>query len=172
MRTAVVLFNLGGPDSLAAVRPFLTNLFDDPAIIRLPRLARWLIARIIAYRRSPVAREIYRHLGGASPILANTEAQARALETALGEGFRVFIAMRYWHPLSGATAAAVKAWEPDRIVLLPLYPQFSTTTTASSFAAWRHAATEASLVPPMHLLCCYPDDAGFIESMSQFFLFR
>lgn len=166
MKTAVVLFNLGGPDSVSAVRPFLTNLFDDPAIIRLPRPARWLVARLIAYRRSPVAREIYRHLGGASPILANTEAQAQALETALGEGFRVFITMRYWHPLSAATAAAVKAWEPDRIVLLPLYPQFSTTTTASSFAAWRHAATEASLAPPMHLLCCYPDDAGFIEAIA------
>src|SRR4029077_18700193 len=64
MRTAVVLFNLGGPDSLAAVRPFLTNLFDDPAIIRMPRMPRWLLARVIAWRRAPLAREIYRHLGG------------------------------------------------------------------------------------------------------------
>ncbi|HKX07223.1 MAG TPA: ferrochelatase [Stellaceae bacterium] len=166
MKTAVVLFNLGGPDSPAAVRPFLTNLFDDPAIIRLPRAARWLISRVIAYRRAPVAREIYRHLGGASPILANTEAQARALEAALGEGFRVFIAMRYWRPLSADTAVAVKAWGPDRIVLLPLYPQFSTTTTASSVGAWRRAATEAGLAPPMHLLCCYPDDAGFIDAIA------
>jgi ferrochelatase len=163
MKTAVVLFNLGGPDSLAAVRPFLTNLFDDPAIIRLPRIPRWLLARLIAYRRAPVAREIYRHLGGASPILANTEAQARALEAALGEGFRVFVAMRYWRPLSVETAAAVKAWGPDRIVLLPLYPQFSTTTSASSFAAWQRAAAEASLAPAP-LLCCYPDVAGFIDA--------
>ena len=166
MKTAVVLFNLGGPDSLAAVQPFLTNLFDDPAIIRLPRIPRWLLARLVASRRAPVAREIYRHLGGSSPILANTEAQARALEAALGEGFRVFIAMRYWHPLSRETVDAVKAWGPDRIVLLPLYSQFSTTTTASSFGAWRRAAADARLVPPTRLLCCYPDDPGFVDAIA------
>jgi ferrochelatase len=113
-----------------------------------------------------VAREIYRHLGGSSPILANTEAQARALEGALGEGFRVFIAMRYWRPLSGAAAAAVKDWSPDRIVLLPLYPQFSTTTTASSFADWQSAAVRAGLSPPARFLCCYPDDRGFVEAIA------
>jgi protoporphyrin/coproporphyrin ferrochelatase len=165
-RTAVVVLNLGGPDSLAAVRPFLTNLFDDPAIIRLPGPLRWLIARLIAYRRAPVAREIYSHLGGSSPILANTEAQARALEVALGSEFRVFIAMRHWHPRSEAAAAAVKAWAPDRIVLLPLYPQFSTTTTASSVGAWRTAATRAGLEVPTRLLCCYPGDAGFVAAVA------
>lgn len=167
MKTAVVLFNLGGPDSLAAVRPFLTNLFDDPAIVRLPRVPRWLLARLIAYRRAPVAREIYRHLGGASPILANTEAQARALEMSLGQGFRVFIAMRYSRPSSTEAVAAVKAWGPDHIVLLPLYPQFSTTTTASSFAAWQRAAVRAGLAAPTQLLCCYPDDPGFADAIAQ-----
>ena len=166
MRVAVVLFNLGGPDSLAAVRPFLTNLFDDPAIIRLPRLPRWIVARIIAYRRAPVAREIYRHLGGASPILANTEAQARVLEATLGEGFRVFVAMRYWQPLSADTAAAVKAWNPDRVALVPLYPQFSTTTTASSLASWQRAAAHVGLAAPTRLLCCYPDETGLVEAIS------
>ncbi|HKF71584.1 MAG TPA: ferrochelatase [Stellaceae bacterium] len=166
MKTAVVLFNLGGPDSLGAVRPFLTNLFDDPAIIRLPHILRWLLARLVAHRRTPVAREIYRYLGGSSPILANTEAQARALETSLGEGSRVFIAMRYWHPFSAETAAAVKAWSPDRIVLLPLYPQFSTTTTASSVADWQRAAARVGLVAPTRLLCCYPDERGFIEAVA------
>jgi ferrochelatase len=166
MRTAVVLFNLGGPDSLAAVRPFLTNLFNDPAIIRLPQPLRWLVAQLIARQRAPLAREIYRHLGGASPILANTEAQARALEAELGEGFRVFIAMRYWRPLSSETAAAVKAWAPDRVVLVPLYPQFSTTTTASSVADWRRATARLGLVAPARLLCCYPDDRGFIGTIA------
>jgi protoporphyrin/coproporphyrin ferrochelatase len=166
MKVAVVLFNLGGPDSLAAVRPFLTNLFDDPAIIRLPRLLRWVVARLIAYRREPVAREIYQHLGGTSPILANTEAQARALEAALGDGFKVFIAMRYWRPQSDETVAAVKAWNPDRVVLLPLYPQFSTTTTASSLAAWRRAAASARLDAPMRALCCYFDQPGFIQAVA------
>ena len=167
MKTAVVLFNLGGPDSLAAVRPFLTNLFDDPAIIRLPRVPRWLLARLIAYRRAPVAREIYRHIGGSSPILANTEAQARALEAALGDGFRVFIAMRYWRPLCDDTAAAVKAWGADRILLLPLYPQFSTTTTASSLAEWKRAASDAGLEATTHALCCYPDSQGFVDALAE-----
>ena len=166
MKTAVVLFNLGGPDSLAAVRPFLTNLFDDPAIIRLPRVPRWLLARLVAYRRAPVAREIYSHIGGSSPILANTEAQARALEATLGEGYRVFIAMRYWRPLSAETAAAVKAWSPDRIILLPLYPQFSTTTTASSLGAWQQAAADAGLAVATHALCCYPEAQGFIDAVA------
>ncbi|HEV3174695.1 MAG TPA: ferrochelatase [Stellaceae bacterium] len=166
MRTAVVLFNLGGPDSLAAVRPFLTNLFDDPAIIRMPRMPRWLLARVIAWRRAPLTREIYRHLGGSSPILANTQAQAGALEAALGESFRVFIAMRYWRPFSAETAAAVKAWAPDRVALLPLYPQFSTTTTASSAGDWHRAAARVGLTSPTRLLCCYPDDSGFIEAIA------
>jgi protoporphyrin/coproporphyrin ferrochelatase len=166
MRTAVVLCNLGGPDSLAAVRPFLTNLFDDPAIIRLPRPVRWVAARLIAFRRAPLAREIYRHLGGSSPILANTRSQACALETALGEGFRVFIAMRYWQPLSAETASAVKAWSPDLVALVPLYPQYSTTTTASSVAEWRVAASKAGLSAPTRVLCCYPDDRGFIEAVA------
>jgi ferrochelatase len=166
MRTAVVLFNLGGPDSLGAVRPFLTNLFSDPAIIRLPQPLRWLVAQLIARRRAPLAREIYRHLRGASPILANTEAQARVLEAELGGDFRVFIAMRYWRPFSSETAAAVKAWAPDRVVLLPLYPQFSTTTTASSVADWQRAAARLGLVAPARLLCCYADDWGFIGAIA------
>src|SRR5229473_8510457 len=115
-RLAVVLFNLGGPDNPAAVEPFLFNLFSDRAIIRLPNPLRWLIARLIARRRAPVARKIYEQLGGGSPLLANTQAQARALQMAL-EGtareVRVFIAMRYWHPLSGETAKAVMDFAPD-----------------------------------------------------------
>ncbi|MGB8842221.1 MAG: ferrochelatase, partial [Aliidongia sp.] len=97
MKTAIVLFNLGGPDEQNAVRPFLFNLFYDPAIIGLPRPLRWLIARWISGRRAPVAREIYRHIGGGSPLLANTQAQATALERTLGPDFKCFIAMRYWH---------------------------------------------------------------------------
>ena len=107
-RVAVVLMNLGGPDSPAAVRPFLNNLFSDPAIIDLPAPLRRPLAWLIARQRSRVAAEIYAHLGGASPLLANTEEQARALEAELGPDYRCFIAMRYWHPLTGAAVAAVK----------------------------------------------------------------
>ena len=166
-RTAVVLLNLGGPDSIAAVRPFLLRLFEDPAIIRLPRPLRWLVARLIVRRRLGVAQEIYGHLGGGSPILANTRAQAAALEAALGPGFKVFVAMRYWHPMSEATAAEVRAWAPDRLVLLPLYPQYSTTTTASSIAAWRKAAEGIGLRPPTDVVCCYPREEGFVAALAE-----
>ena len=163
-QTAVVLFNLGGPDRPGAVRAFLFNLFNDRAIIGLPQPLRWVIARFISGRRAPTARAIYDKIGGSSPLLANTEAQARALEAALGPGHRCFVAMRYWHPLSDAAARAVAAWQPDRIVLLPLYPQFSTTTTASSLAAWHRAAHHVGLAVPTAALCCYPRAPGFIAA--------
>jgi len=163
-RTAIVLFNLGGPDRLKSVRPFLFNLFNDRAIIALPQPLRWLVARLISGRRAATARAIYNRIGGRSPLLANTQAQARALEAALGADHRCFIAMRYWHPLSDEAARAVKDWGPDHIVLLPLYPQFSTTTTGSSLTAWHKAAKRAGLSAPTAALCCYPRAAGFITA--------
>ncbi|MBS4048491.1 MAG: ferrochelatase [Alphaproteobacteria bacterium] len=165
-KTAVVLFNLGGPDSLPAVQPFLFNLFKDPAIIRLPNPFRWLLAKLISTRRAPVAQEIYAKMGGRSPILPQTEAQAKALEAALGGNFRVFIAMRYWHPFSDQTAKAVKDWGAERVVLLPLYPQFSTTTTASSFSDWTRAAKDAGLSAPTASIGCYSDEAGFVAAQT------
>jgi protoporphyrin/coproporphyrin ferrochelatase len=165
-RLAVVLFNLGGPDSLTAVEPFLVNLFADPAIIALPNPLRYILARLIARRRLAVARHIYARMGNGSPILANTEIQARALEAALGGDVRVFIAMRYWHPMTDETAATVKRWGPDEIVLLPLYPQFSSTTTASSLAAWHKAARAAGLAVPTRAVCCYPTADGFIAALT------
>jgi ferrochelatase len=165
-RIAVVLFNLGGPDGPEAVEPFLFNLFNDPAIIGAPGLIRRWLAGRVSRKRAPLAREIYAHLGGGSPLLANTEAQAAALQTELAQigDVRVFIAMRYWHPMSDATAAEVKAFAPDRIVLLPLYPQYSTTTTGSSLADWHRAAAKAGLAAPTRALCCYPTAAGFIAA--------
>jgi ferrochelatase len=163
-RLAVVLFNLGGPDSPAAVRPFLFNLFSDPAIIGLPQPLRGWLARIIAARREPAARAIYAHLGGRSPLAELTRQQAAALEGALGDGARVFVALRYWHPLTEAVVAEVKAWRPDRVVLLPLYPQYSTTTTASSLTAWRRAAMHQALNVPTAAVCCYPRQAGMIAA--------
>ena len=167
-RIAVVLFNLGGPDSLDAVEPFLRNLFRDPAIIGAPAPVRHLLARWIARRRGAEAREIYRSLGGHSPLLAETEAQADALRAALGDlgAVEVAVAMRYWHPLSEAAAQRVAAFRPDRIVLLPLYPQFSTTTTASSLAAWRRAAEAAGVAAPTHAVCCYPRADGLVETQA------
>lgn len=167
-KTAVILFNLGGPDNLEAVKPFLFNLFNDRAILDLPAPARWLLARYIAARRAPVARRIYRRLGGASPLLDNTRMQARALEDRFGAPgeLRCFIAMRYWRPRADEVAARVKAFAPDRIILLPLYPQYSGTTTGSSVRDWRRAAAAAGLDAPTTTICCYAENPGFIAAIA------
>lgn len=166
-KTAVVLFNLGGPDSLGAVRPFLTNLFSDPAIIGVPQPLRWLLARLIAARRAPTARAIYAKIGGFSPLLAETQTQAAALEVAMGGAYKVFVAMRYWHPLTEETVAQVKAWDPERVVLLPLYPQYSRTTTGSALECWREAATRATMPLPTETVWCYPTNFGLVKAMAE-----
>lgn len=171
-RLAVVLFNLGGPDGPAAVEPFLFNLFNDPAIISAPGPVRWLLAKFIAKRRAPFAREIYDHIGGKSPILPLTEEQAHALNAVLDarrEGVQVktFVCMRYWHPMSDESAQAVKAFDPDEVVLLPLYPQFSTTTSQSSLDDWARAAADVGLDAPTKSVCCYPSEPGFVKAQVQ-----
>ena len=164
-RIAVVLFNLGGPDRPEAIKPFLLNLFSDPAILRVPFFVRPLLARIIARARVKPATENYALLGGKSPLLELTEGQARALEEALPEfETRCFVAMRYWHPFAAQTVREVRDWNPDEIVLLPLYPQYSTTTTGSSLTDWRAAAAAAGLAKPVTSLCCYHDHPGFIAA--------
>jgi ferrochelatase len=161
-RVAIVLFNLGGPDSPAAIRPFLLNLFRDPAILRVPFFVRPLLARIITRARLRPATENYARLGGASPLLALTQEQAAAVQAALPEiDARCFIAMRYWHPFSLEAARAVREWGPDEVVLLPLYPQYSSTTTGSSLTAWHEAAARCGLIARTSTLCCYPTDPGF-----------
>lgn len=164
-KIAVILFNLGGPDRPEAVQPFLFNLFHDPAIIRVPQPFRWLIANLVSRRRAPEAKKIYEHLGGGSPIVSLTEEQARALEAVLAGSeseYRCFIAMRYWHPFAHEAAAAAKAWGADEVVLLPLYPQYSTTTTESSFRDWERASEKVGLTVPIKSICCYPAEQGFI----------
>jgi ferrochelatase len=164
-KIAIVLFNLGGPDSPEAVRPFLLNLFTDPAILRVPFFVRPFLARIIARARVKPAGENYALLGGKSPLLELTEQQARALETALPDmQVRCFIAMRYWHPMSLETAKAVRDWDPDSVVLLPLYPHYSTTTTGSSLTAWREASAQVGLVKPVTTLCCYHSAPSFVTA--------
>ncbi len=162
-RVAIVLFNLGGPDSPAAVGPFLKNLFTDKNILRVPFFIRPILARIIAWKRVKPATQNYAILGGKSPLLELTRQQAMALETAL-PNVKCFIAMRYWHPMSLETATAVKTWQPDRILLLPLYPQYSSTTTGSSLEAWRDAASRVGLVAPVTTLCCWQDDTAYIAA--------
>ena len=161
-KVAIVLFNLGGPDRPEAIKPFLLNLFRDPAILRVPFFVRPILARVIARARVAPATENYALLGGKSPLLSLTQEQGSALEAALPEfEAKCFIAMRYWHPFSLDTARQVKAWAPDEVVLLPLYPQYSTTTTGSSLAAWRDAAVRVGLAAQITTICCYPVDPAY-----------
>ncbi|MCB8880965.1 ferrochelatase [Acidisoma cellulosilytica] len=168
-RVAVVLFNLGGPDNQEAVRPFLMNLFKDPAILRVPPFIRPFLARYIAHKRVPVAQENYRLMGGGSPLLPLTERQADALEADLSQDWdmKCFIAMRYWHPFSDAAVAAVKAWQPEEILLLPLYAQYSSTTTGSSLTAWREEAAKGGLAVKTTTLCCWFEDEAVLANAAQ-----
>ena len=170
-RIAVVLFNLGGPDTAADVKPFLFNLFNDPAIIGLPTWARTPLAKLISSRREKSAQANYAMMdaGGGSPLLPETKVQAEALRTALAarlpdDEVQTFIAMRYWSPLTDETATDVAAFGPDEVVLLPLYPQFSTTTTQSSLKAWNAAYAGSGV---SRTVCCYPESDGWIEAQAQ-----
>ncbi len=166
-RVAVVLFNLGGPDSLEAVRPFLYNLFRDPAIIDLPWPFRQMVARLISTTREKSAQANYAMMGGASPLAPETEAQARALEARFAAEpdleVRAFLAMRYWKPFTEDAARAVADYAPDEVVLLPLYPQFSTTTSASSLKAWAAAYRGPARV---RTVCCWPVLDGFLSTQA------
>lgn len=167
-RIAIVLFNLGGPDDQATVKPFLFNLFNDPAIIGLPGIVRTPLARLISSRREKAAQANYALMGGGSPLLPETRRQAEALEAALAarlpdDEVRAFIAMRYWNPLTEETAAEVAAFGPDEIVLLPLYPQYSTTTSASSLKLWNAVYAGSG---DSRTVCCYPEAYGWIDAQA------
>ena len=167
-RIAIVLFNLGGPDDQASVRPFLFNLFNNPAIIGLPNPFRTALARLISSRREKGAQANYALMGGGSPLLPETRRQADALAQALAgllpdDEIRAFIAMRYWSPLTEETAVDVAAYGPDEIVLLPLYPQFSTTTTESSLKRWSEVYAGSGV---SRTVCCYPEAPGWIEAQA------
>ena len=141
-RVGIVLFQLGGPDSLEAIEPFLYNLFCDPDIIDFPfaRIGRKPLAKLISVTRARKVQHHYASIGGCSPIRRNTERQARALEAELrGQGIdaHCFVAMRYWHPFTPAAVEQVRSSRCDEVVLLPLYPQYSSTTTGSSLNEWR-----------------------------------
>lgn len=166
-KLAIVLFNLGGPDRPEAVRPFLRNLFRDPAIIGAPWPVREGLAWLISALRDKSARANYAKMGGGSPLLPETHKQIEALRPILDERFpdreiQIWPAMRYWHPFTEDVAAEVLRWGPDETVLLPLYPHFSTTTTGSSLKAWRKAGG-----PETCAVCCYPLESGFVAAHAQ-----
>jgi ferrochelatase len=167
-KIAVVLCNLGGPDAPEAVRPFLFNLFNDKAIIGAPGPIRFLIASLISTTRAKSAGANYGLMGGRSPIMPETQAQADKLQIQLdqaapaGIAFKVFIAMRYWRPFAKDAAAAAQSWGADEAIVLPLYPQFSTTTTASSHEAWQKVWSK-----PSRTICCYPVADGLIAAHAE-----
>ncbi|MBU6141395.1 MAG: ferrochelatase [Proteobacteria bacterium] len=162
-KTAVILFNLGGPDKLESVKPFLFNLFNDRAIINLPQPFRFMLAKLISGIRNPKAKKIYESIGGRSPLLSFTNSQAYALEHELSFSgdFKVFISMRYWNPMACEVIKELKSYAPDQVILLPLYPQFSSATSNSSledFASRLPSEIKAKVI------CCYPSDSSFIAA--------
>ncbi|MBI5471146.1 MAG: ferrochelatase [Ignavibacteriae bacterium] len=170
--TAVVLLQLGGPDSLGAVQPFLYNLFSDPDIIDLPFafLFRKRLARIISTKRAPKVQALYKTIGSKSPILRMTNRQARTLECQLRTSVnaRVYVAMRYWHPLTEAVVDQIQRDNVERIVLLPLYPHYSRTTTGSSVNEWNRCVNAKRLaMPQTSLVEHYYDHPLYIRALVQ-----
>lgn len=163
-KTAIVLFNLGGPDSLNAVKPFLFNLFNDKAIISLPQPLRFFLAKLISSLRAKKAKKIYEQIGGKSPLLEITNAQAHALEKELsffGE-FKVFTCMRYYHPMAKEVIKDILSYNPQEIILLPLYPQLSSSTSSSSFKNFLEVLKNYKTKINVKKICCYFDDEEFI----------
>jgi len=166
MKTAVLVSTMGGPKDLASVRPFLFNLFNDPSILRLPPLFRWGLAQILSRAREKKAQAIYAKMGGSSPILENTRKQAQALENRLAQegAYRVFVGMSYSAPTIEEAMRDIKAYNPDRLVLLPLYPQYSTTTTASVFREAKKAVAENGISCPVEDIHAFFSLEGFLEA--------
>lgn len=171
-RTGVLLLNLGGPEKLEDVRPFLYNLFSDPEIIRLP--SPWLqkpLAWLISTLRSKKSEDNYKEIGGGSPLLKITEAQAQALQAKLSEqgiDIQVYVGMRYWHPFTEEAIAKIKEDNIQKLVILPLYPQFSISTSGSSFRIieemWKNDShlqkIEYTLIPSWY------DHQSYLAAMS------
>jgi protoporphyrin/coproporphyrin ferrochelatase len=169
MNRAVILFNLGGPDKLDNVEPFLFNLFNDPAILNLPTFFRYPLAKLIANRRTPIAKKIYTELGGFSPILKLTKQQAQSLEIKLNKNdsssdYKCFVVMRCWHPRAENVVKEVINYNPDEIILMPLYPQYSNATSGSSIREWHDVCLKNNFKVKTSTICCYPIDENFIQA--------
>jgi len=173
-KVGIVLFQLGGPDSLEAVEPFLYNLFCDPDIIDFPLawLARKPLARYISRRRAPKVAQHYGEIGGQSPIRLLTERQAEALKNALSPHLDslVVIAMRYWHPFTAEAVEQLGSARLDELVLLPLYPQYSRATTGSSLREWdrcfrRAALSAGSSGIPVRVVKQFHTHPGYLDAL-------
>jgi len=169
MKKAVILFNLGGPDKIENVEPFLFNLFNDPAILNLPTLLRYPLAKLISNRRAPTAKKIYAELGGSSPILKLTKEQSGALETKLNQTqtkdeYKCYIIMRCWNPRAKDVIKDVRLYGPEEVILMPLYPQYSAATSGSSIKEWKEVCKKNNYHVKTSTVCCYPTDHNFINA--------
>jgi ferrochelatase len=164
-KIAIVLFNLGGPTGPKTIRPFLMNFFMDKNIIPWPKPLRYLLANFIATLRSNgPAKTAYGEMGGGSPLLENTIAQAKALEKQFDGDVRVYTCMRYWHPMADSVAPQVQAFNPDELILVSLYPQMSSTTFWSSLESWQEVVQQIGYDKKPTVICCYPTMDGFISA--------
>ena len=169
VKRAVVLFNLGGPSDIESVQPFLYNLFNDPAIIDLPTFLRKPIAKFISQRRKKTAQDIYKLIGGKSPILENTIQQRDALTKYLktkGHEVLIVVSMRYWHPQSESVIDQLEEFDPEEVLLFPLYPQYSSTTTGSSFKNWAKVCEQKKFKVKTFSVCCYPLNNGWTSAQA------
>ena len=169
MKKAIILFNLGGPDKLENVEPFLFNLFYDPAILNLPKFIRYPLAKLISKRRAPITKKIYKEIGGSSPILKLTNDQAVELENSLNSNqkdiiYRTFVVMRCWNPRASQIVKEVRKFNPAEVILLPLYPQYSATTSGSSINEWKEICKIENFNVKTGAFCCYPTDNSFIDA--------
>jgi protoporphyrin/coproporphyrin ferrochelatase len=166
MKKAVILFNLGGPDKLESVEPFLFNLFNDPEILSIPSIFRYPLAKFISKRRAPIAKNIYKEIGNKSPILELTQEQSTSLENSLSTkgNYKCFVVMRCWHPRAKDVIKKVKEFNPEEIILLPLYPQFSAATSGSSINEWNDLCKKESFNIKTKIICCYPTENNFVKS--------
>ena len=169
MKKAIILFNLGGPDKIENVEPFLFNLFNDPAILNLPTLLRYPLAKLISNRRAPVAKKIYEELGGSSPILKLTNEQSHALEIKLNQTqtedkYKCFVVMRCWNPRAKDVIKDVQLYNPNEVILMPLYPQYSAATSGSSIKEWKDVCKKNNYNTKTSTICCYPTDNNFINA--------
>ena len=166
MKKAVILFNLGGPDKLESVEPFLFNLFNDPEILSIPSIFRYPLAKLISKRRAPIAKNIYKEIGNRSPILELTQKQADSLQKRLSTkgNYKCFVVMRCWHPRAADVIKKVKEFNPGEIILLPLYPQFSAATSGSSINEWKDLCKKENFNVKTKTICCYPTESNFVKS--------
>ncbi|BAY31969.1 ferrochelatase [Nostoc carneum NIES-2107] len=172
-RVGVLLLNLGGPDKLEDVGPFLFNLFSDPEIIRLP--FRWLqkpLAWFIASRRTKTSQENYKQIGGGSPLRRITEAQGEALREQLrelGQEAKIYLGMRYWHPYTEEAIAQLAQDQIEQLVILPLYPQFSISTSGSSFRLLEKLWQENPKIQPLEytVIPSWYKRQGYLQAMAE-----